>query len=52
MSVNNKAEQNFLNYLNLAILKFYISEFAMCVFSNYFLAENYPVGFLKEKSKN
>lgn len=51
MPVNNKAEQNFLNCLNLAILKFKISEFAMCIFSNYFLAENYYVGFLKEKRK-
>lgn len=51
MPVNKKAEKNFLNYLNLAILKFYISEFAMCIFSKYFLVENYPVGFLKEKSK-
>lgn len=50
MPLNNKAEQNFLNYLNLAILTFYISEFAMSIFSNYFLAENYCVGFLKEKS--
>lgn len=49
MPVNNKAEQYLLNYLNLAILKFYISEFAMSIFSNYFWQK--IIMLVKEKSK-
>lgn len=36
MPVNNKAEQNFLNYLNLAVLKFYISDLEGIYFQIYF----------------